>query len=287
MPNWLIQLSNDLACVGRAILQSDLTSTIAIAFVTACAGAFAGAFAAQRIAERVRSRGELLKEIRNANAGISVAFSLFNSFYVLKKQHVAPLKSDFDAQKAKLAHVQETRQQGEGPSKVFRFQADFETLQLLIVPIERIQAIIFDGLSVTGRPLNVASALMQTSHSLNRSIDQRNELIRKFRANSPNPDDELTRLYFGLPDRDGNIDKNYPMSIEAIYSQTDDCIYFSKLLIEDLIKHGESLKRAYEKKFRGKPPNIHQVDLSSLENQGMMPPPENYRNWTDAFEKKS
>lgn len=287
MPHWLTQLPTDLACVGRAILQSDLTSTIAIAFVTACVGAFAGAFAAQRIAERVRSKRELLKEIRNANAGISVAFSLFNSFYALKKQHVAPLKSDFDALKSRHDHAQETRQQGEGPGKIFRFQADFQTLQPRIVPIERIQAIIFEGLSATGRLLNVASVLMQASHSLNRSIDERNKLIQEFRAKSPNPDDELPRLYFGLPDRDGNIDKNYPMSIEAIYSQTDDCIQFSKLLIEDLIKHGESLKRAYEKKFRGKPPNIQQVDLTSLENQGMMPPPENYRDWADAFEKKS
>lgn len=80
---------------------------------------------------------------------------------------------------------------------------------------------------------------------------------------------------------------DYPMGIEAIYTQTDDCIYFSKLLIEDLMAHGKNLKRAHEKQFRGKPPKIGRVDLTELEDQGLMPPPENYPDWTDAFKKES
>ena len=42
--------------------------------VAALAGAFAGAFAAQRIAERGKHREELLREIRNTNAAIAVAY---------------------------------------------------------------------------------------------------------------------------------------------------------------------------------------------------------------------
>lgn len=286
MPPWLTQLYNELVCVGRAVLQSDLTPTILIAILTAFAGAFAGAYGAQRIAERARSKEELIKEIRNTNAGISVAFSIFNSFFGLKKQHVAALKNNFDAQKAGFENAEKQRQKGEGVGEVFVFHADLQTLQPLIAPIERMQAIVFEKISVTGRPLNLASILMQTIHSLNDSIEKRNELIQSFRAAYPRAGNEFIRLYFGFADKNGHVDANYPMGIEAIYKQTDDCIYFSKMLAEDLMVHGKSLKRNYEYKFRGKTPNIGRVDFTVVKDQGLMPPPENYPDWTDAFKKK-
>ncbi|MGH8730204.1 MAG: hypothetical protein ACREVF_00660 [Burkholderiales bacterium] len=99
------------------------------AFITALlgslAGAFAGAAAAQRIAERSKHREELLREIRNTNAAIALAFGVCNTLLALKKQHVKSLKESYDAQKAALLEFQRKRKAGEIQQDVaFDFNAD-------------------------------------------------------------------------------------------------------------------------------------------------------------------
>ena len=71
------------------------------------------------------------------------------------------------------------------------------------------------------------------------------------------------------------MDSSYPDSMESISSNLDNCIFFSKVLVEDLIEHG--LKIA--KEFGRKSPKIHRVDLTEAERSGLVPDSGLYDDW--------
>jgi hypothetical protein len=101
--------------------EGFFNSVFFTAIAGSLAGAFGGAYAAQRIAEKSRDKNEVLKEIRNTNAAIIVAFSICNTLISAKKQHVRALKAGFDNLKTELSNRQPL-------GGVFSFQADFRTL---------------------------------------------------------------------------------------------------------------------------------------------------------------
>jgi len=251
-------------------------------FFTSLSGAFAGAYGGQLIVEKIKNRETLLTEIRNTNAAIMMSFDICNSYLSLKKQHVKALKETFDKQRDDLNTFHAGRKSGQIPNNViFQFQADLQTLETMLVPIGVLQKLVFEKISLNGRPLNLTSTLIRTVQSLNNSIQKRNQLIEIYRANSPMPSELLVMHYFGLPNSGGHIDNNYPSCIEFIYEQTDDCIFFSELLCKDLVAHGEQLK----KKFGKKAPKINKPDFNKAVDVGLMPDESKYSDWTNMFVK--
>lgn len=262
------------------------------AFVTsllgALAGAFAGAAAAQRIAERSKHREELLREMRNTNAAIALVFGICNTLLSLKKQHVKSLKESYDAQKVALIEFHRQRKAGEIPQDLpFEFKADLQTLQPQALPMDTLRAIVFERLSIVGRPLNLVVTLTQTVESLAESLAKRNSLIEGYKVEFAKETQRLVPLYFGLPFGEGHVNLDYPGTIDAIYNQTDNGVFFGNLLCKDLHEHGKQLSDAFKKKFKNDPPRISEVDFGSAAADGLMPDEKNYADWVKAFIKKA
>lgn len=270
---------------AKKLVLSEFASTVFIATVTAFAGAFAGGYSAQRIAERLKIKDELIREIRHTNAAITAAFSICNSFLSLKKQHIKNLAQTYYDQKSTVEKINEQKKTGQPASSTFEFVADFQTIPPMNVPIDRLQSLVYDDISVIGRSLHLTSTLNETIQSLNRSIQERNNFIENYKLSGGLPDDALARIYFGLPDNEGNIDNNYPMYIDAINKLTDDCIQFGLFIVEDLATHGEHLKGNYIKKFRGEKPKIGKPDFSIAEEQCLLPDKSLYMDWDNMFSK--
>ena len=91
----------------------------------------------------------------------------------------------------------------------------------------------------------------------------------------------LAILYFGLPDKDGHIDSNYPDLVKATYDLTDDCIFFSKLLCEDLSAHGKKLKEL----LGDKSISISKPLFDIAKEKGLMPDDANYNNLLKMYKK--
>lgn len=70
----------------------------------------------------------------------------------------------------------------------------------------------------------------------------------------------------------------YSSHIEAIYIHTDDGIYFSKILLEDLMEQSNNLISDYRAKF-GAPPKTNRADFEGLEDDGLLPDPSDYTDW--------
>ena len=260
-----------------------------VAFVSASAGAFGGALGAQMISEKIRRREDLQKEIRNTNAAIMVAFSICNSYLISKDHNVNPLKESFDRHKLEFEEFDKrSRKALNGERAVFEFEADFRTITPLSIRTDLLQTFAFEKISLNGRPLVLVDTLTQTISSLNSSIVKRNQLIETYRAQEPIRGKVLTQIYFGRPDDHGNIDNTYPDSMEAIYRLTDDCIFFSKLLCDDLVAHGKKLAERYEKTISKKDvPTINQPHFEKAERIGLMPDPASYADWTSSFVKQA
>lgn len=120
-------------------------------------------------------------------------------------------------------------------------------------------------------------------HSLSTSLEKRNQLIESYKlANVP----ISAPLYFGLP-QDGHINQDYPSTIEAIYSQTDDGIFFSQLLCKDLVEHGEQVTAKFKKKYGKVAPTINKPDFAKAEALSLMPKADNYADWVSMFVKNT
>ncbi len=240
---------------------------------TSAIGAFAGAYGGYFIVKKTKYKEDLLAEIRNTNTAIDCAFHICNALIGFKKQHAKPIKENLNCQ------INEFQDYKNG-KKPFLFKPNFLTFQTLIMPLDLLQKQVFEKISLNGRPINLTTTLIQVIHSLNDLINERNKLIEETHHI---PDEIKKRLFLGLTDGEGHTDNRYPSLVEAIYSLTDDGIFFSNLLCKDLNEHGEHLKMEYGRKS----PRIHKIDFTKAVDEGLMPNPKEYSDWENMFVKKS
>lgn len=259
-------------------------STFFTSVIGAFFASFAGAYGAQQLAEKTKARDRLTAEIRDTNAATNVAFSLCNALLSIKGQHVRRLKEDLHSQRLALEEHNKKLAAGKlAPGTQFHFTADLELLSLPPLPIDVLQKIVFERLSLIGRPLNLATVLGQTLHELTSSLRHRNELIAGYKSGQVRFSAEC---YFGLPQGD-SVDRDYPSTVDGIFSQTDDGIFFSQLLCKDLMEHGRALAKKFEKLYRVDAPVISEVDFGIAEKKGLVPSSDNYSDWMNKFVKKT
>jgi len=249
-----------------------------IALAGAAAGAAAGACAAQWIVERRDRKRRLIEEIRATNVAIMLAFEIVNTFCALKSQHVRRLKQTFEAQRKELDAVRVRSRTSPTPVS-FELKADFETLQLPQLPTTLMQTLLFEKISITARPLSSFMNLLRSIDAFADAVRQRQGVIDWCKQHAPVGDDVLIPLYFGLPNARGQQDRSYPDSIEAIAGYADDCIFFSKSVMEDLVAHGTRMARRYGRAA----PRIHEPDFSKAMQQNLIPDRVHYADVMGAF----
>jgi hypothetical protein len=254
--------------------------------VGALAGAFAGATAAQRIAERTRQSDNLLGQLRATNAAMTVAFTICNSFIQLKRQHVQALYVGFHAQVAALQEFHRKRNAGEIPlEQPFQFQADLRSIQLPLMPVEVLQRLIFDRLSVSGRPLALAATIAGTVESVRDLMEKRAELVTRFNAIPPGHDALTIALYFGLPHGDGRVSTEYKDTLEGLFNQIENGIFFSELLCKDLKGFGDETLAKYKKLSKKTTERVSEVDFELARREGLMPDESKFADWLRGFAK--
>jgi hypothetical protein len=224
-----------------ASLRDSLNSAFTTSLVGALAGAYAGARAAQVITERAKEREALVAQVRATNAAIMVSFTVCNAYLSLKRQYIKELYETFNAARGELDEFTRRRRLGEiAKDTPFEFRADLRTIQIPAVPLDVLRTLVFDRLSVLDRPLALVSAITGAAASLNDTVQKRQALIEKFRNLPPDERRLLPALYFGLPYAEGHVSTEYADTVEAAHNLTNDVIFFSNLLCQDLYEYGES-----------------------------------------------
>lgn len=262
---------------------SDIArSNFFVALFASVAGAYFGAYAAQRASDKANRRRDLTKEIRQTNAAIASAYSIFNAGIAAKRQHIAPLNERYArARTEALKALEAIKRDAANADREIRFLAEMLALPLLRLPGAEMRSQVFDHLTITGRPLTVAIVIAQTSSSLDEAIHRRNMLIERFKTINDNRTTAL--LYFGIADSQGQKNTEYPDALYAMSRYTDDSIFFSKLLALDLRTHGLRLKEKYETEIGGESPEVAEIDFKDKRIEGLVPPKSEYRDWFDNF----
>jgi hypothetical protein len=126
------------------------------------------------------------------------------------------------------------------------------------------------------------AVLGQTMESLNNSIVTRNQMIAAMKASNASQNDKVT-FYFALP-KEGSLDETFSGTMEAVHKQTDDCIYFSWRLCEDLTQHGKRIRAQFlKRRLKGPVPRIQTVLWKDVEAKGLLPTIAIYRSWEEGF----
>jgi len=270
--------------VLELIAWENVTGFLNSNFTAALAGALAGALVAQRIGDRAKQRDAMLQEIRSTNAAIMVAFTICNAGLALKKQFTKDIYETYTAKKAALREFHRRRAAGQQPADLpFEFQADFRALQMPVVPIDVLRTQVYEQISATGRPLALVAALVGSVSSLTDVIHKRNTLIERFQKLGPEGIAQLPAFYFGLPYGPGHVSTEFSDTIESLHSLNDDVIFFSELLGQDLMAHGNRVLVQYRKIAKVKKEKISAVDFTEPRNQGLMPDAANYTDWLKGF----
>jgi hypothetical protein len=136
------------------------------------------------------------------------------------------------------------------------------------MPTEALERYVFEKISIRGRALAAAVQLVGSIDGLANAIGNRNELIAEFRETSP---DQRLAKYLGLRSAEGVVDERYRASVAGIFDQTNDCIFFSRILAEDLLKYGNRLRGGHLRRFRVGLPKLDGGDWSKAETSGLMP----------------
>lgn len=260
------------------------------AFKTLVAGAFGaffGAWGAQIIISRNQKREAVVTELNSVAAALMLCFSICNAYVGMKKQIVRPLRERYDeAKRAYDEHQRAVAAYRGGPQPVLQLVTDFQTITPIKIPTEQLESFVFEKISLRGRGLAVAVTLAGAIDGLDKAVQYRNALIEEIRLAAPMDQQVVIQKYLGLRNALGAVDERFRSNVDAVCNQTDDCIFFSRTLAEDLFSYATRLRRLSFWKLRFGLPKVAQADWTKAEAAGLIPPKEQYADWFTGFPKR-
>ena len=213
--------------------------------ITAAFGAFAGAWASSRR----ETKRAVIAELNSVSAARMLAFSICNKYLSLKKQIVLPNYTEYQQSREAFVRTREAFLRGE-QVPISEFRADLRTVSPIWLPAQSLERQIFEKISIRGRALAGAVDLIGAIDAVDETITHRNELIAEIKSQSPIPPLQLALRYYGLRGTEAVIDQRFQANMDAIYKQTDDCIFFSRILADDLFDYGTRLRGRHAWKYR-------------------------------------
>lgn len=247
------------------------------AIVGAGLATMVGALAAQRIATDSADKAQLLKEIRDVNQAITLAFSVVNALGSLKKQIIRGLTNEYFASRLQFEQsLLKKRQYLHVPNEPIRVQGNFLSFEVTTIPAAALEHLLMERISTKTRPLATFSSLREAYQNLTSAVAVRQSILNEFRA------EFLPLVYFGIKNG-ANHDMRYFNSMQGIRSYTDDGIFFGKLLCEDLQNYGIELSTKYRQTFKEDPPEVVRLSFERAILEGLIPFNFDYKDWLDGF----
>ncbi len=275
----------DWACSAFDVLAAILDSPFVLSLLGAAAGACAGAVLATRLVARRQRREELGAEIRSSNVATMVALSICHKALSLKRTHVLPLTTRFQADIAVWNEFVRQRRTGERQGNAAPSIAiDARVVPSLAFPIVTLQRLLFDKISLSGRALALMTTLSETAGWLTNANARRNELLEQIGRLPPGAD--AAQAYFGTSASHGT-GTDYPGTVASVASHTDELIYFSATLASDLAAHAHALRATWTKEFgRRHAPEATAVDFTAARQNGLMPEDGKFAEWLASLDRQ-
>jgi hypothetical protein len=139
-----------------------------------------------------------------------------------------------------------------------------------------------------GRGLAAMAELVASEDGLRAAIDARTDLIEEFKSDVKRTEEATLALYLGLPlvmpNKLNVIDDRFPSNAESIHFLTDYCIFFSHLIVDELVIYGNRLLKRYRWRLFGKARSlIKPVDWRDAREMGLLPSASEFDDWLRGF----
>jgi hypothetical protein len=263
---------NALSAWWAAFVDENLYRTL----IGAAFGTFAGAW----LTRRGQAKKEIVTELNNVAAAIELAGAICNRYMALNRQHVRPMWDALTALKRKY----EARQKAGGGRGPLIFTADFKTLPQTKAPLNALEGLLYNDISMRGRGLGAMAELVAAEDGLRAAIDARTDIIKEFKGDSERTEEVTLALCLGLRTKANVIDDRFPSNVEGIHVLTDCCIFFSHLIVDELIIYGNRLLKRYRWRLFGTGRSrFKQVDWAVAREKGLLPPASEFKDWLRGF----
>ncbi len=258
--------------------QSFFGLNILGTLITAAFGAIVGAW----VASRRETKRSVIAELNTINAARALCFSICSKFINMKDKHILPLHRDYHMDREVVIGTLDAAKSGATVDPI-EVPYNLQTLTPIWLPIQTLERLVFEKISIRGRGLVAAVEIISCIDALEKSINYRNELIAEFKKEPMSQRQKMER-YFGLrvPGIE-MVDERFASSVAALYNQIDDCIFFSRILADDLFEYGTSLRKRFAWRYRLPIPKLTRDDWTPAETKGLMPNQDRYANWLQAF----
>jgi hypothetical protein len=207
-----------------------------------------------------------------------ISYSIINKFLALKRQHVRPIRNRYVQARQVFDEVTQSVAGRVGPPVVHEIQFDLQTISQIKAPVDQLEQHIAK-ISIGGRGLAAALEVVGSVDALHQAMAYRDDLIADAQTRGMTPE-----KYFGIRTAAGVTDEKFSSNITALYSYTDDCIFFAQQFSEDLLEYGNKLRARYHRRlYRLGIRKFQAADWSIAEREGLVPPMAEYQRWLRGF----
>jgi hypothetical protein len=240
---------------------------------TAAFGSVIGAW----LTSRAQAKRRLIDELKAVRAARALCFSISNKAMTLKGQQMRPMKQRYDeAVTAFQKHH----------TGLLLLSLDLQEISQLKFPGDVLERIVFEKCAIGEKALAAVVSLSGSIDDLRNAIDFRNGLISEFRKKrSMMSDLERMQLYVGAPQAE-QVDNRFAHNMAAMSSQTDDCIFFSMTLSDELLSYSNVL-RSRNKMFRSGMSKLLPIDWSIAQQADLIPAESEYAGWLAGFKLRT
>lgn len=243
-------------------------------------GAAFGTFAGAWLTRRGQAKKEIVTELNNVAAAIELAGAICNRYMAMNRQHVRPMWEALVALKSKY----EAHQKAGGRKGPFVFTADFKTLPQTKAPLNALEGLLYNDISMRGRGLAAMAELVAAEDGLRTAIDARTDIIKEFKGDVERTEEATLALYLGLRTKANVIDDRFSSNVEGIHVLTDCCIFFSHLIVDELVTYGNQLLKRYRWRLFGMGRSRFKlVDWTVPREKGLLPPASEFKDWLRGF----
>lgn len=263
---------------------SFLDSNFVTSLIGSLAGAAGGAFAAQHLGDKSKKTEELIKEIRSVNVAISLAAGICETYIHFKTQLLLPVLKNFNAEKARLSDLNKIR--ATEPHRRIpetHLVCDLRSFHPFTPPTDSLMSLAQEKITPKPRATIMISRLKEVVDQHNHTISERNKIIGRMQADQNSDDEDRKNFYFGLPLRNGNLNTEYPDTLNALVELTDTLIFFSSQINDDLFKHGVELIKQYKNLGGEIPVKSTKIDFDNARKSGLIPSNEGFKDWFEKF----
>lgn len=273
LPSWLSFTAQD-------------NKELLIAAIGSFAGAVGGAWGAQRIAERKERRERLRKAMAQTNLAIGHVYVVFEKFANVKDQYLKEMGRLFENTRKKVIVAEAARRaKGEKQAKLTEGIPSEVTCEIVWthVDVSRLEKLVLDDLNLLGRPASALAALIQDIETFEILMRDRASYIRDLKASRTGGLDWPQLLWmFGVAG-DHGADSTFRSNVAGLIEKCDECIYFCKVLYEDLHEYGTRTRFRYRRQFKGPTGSMTTLDFSVAGTKGLLPDPAPFKDWESCF----